>query len=86
MVDLQRRIEAIWNIVLGEMQDGPRNSDGAPLLNSLFSEKFSAPDSGENFIRADLSQLEPAGAGASPFLTGSTYTLKFQQNTGPFCG
>jgi hypothetical protein len=54
MVDLQRRIGDIWNIVLGEMQDGRRNSDGDPSGNSHFSEKFSAPDSDENFIRVDL--------------------------------
>jgi hypothetical protein len=51
MVDLQRSIGCIWNIVRAGMQDGPRNSDTTPPEDSLSGEKFSFPDSGENFIR-----------------------------------
>jgi hypothetical protein len=49
----------IWNIVRANLQEGARNSDDTPPVDSLCSEKFSGPDSGENFIRADLSYLEP---------------------------
>src|SRR5882672_10521128 len=58
MVDLQRSMGCIWNIVRANLQEGPRNSDTDPPLDSLSSEKFSRPDFGENFIRADLIQLE----------------------------
>jgi len=51
----------IWNIDRAGMQAGPKNSDTDPPTDSLSSEKFSYPDFGENFIRADLSYLEPAG-------------------------
>jgi hypothetical protein len=61
MVDLQRSMGCIWNIVRAKLQEGPTNSDTDPQTDSLSSEKFSYPDSGENFIRADLSYLEPAG-------------------------
>jgi hypothetical protein len=59
MVDLQRSMGCIWNIVRANLQEGPRNSDADPPVDSLSSEKFSHRDSGENFIRADLSYLEP---------------------------
>jgi hypothetical protein len=60
MVDLQRSIGCIWNIVRASMQDIHRNSDINASTDFYLSEKFSHPDSAENFIRADLSQLEPA--------------------------
>src|SRR4051794_34444777 len=59
MVDLQRSMACIWNIVRAGMQDGPGNSDGEPSQESLSGEKFSFPDSPENIIRADLIRLEP---------------------------
>jgi hypothetical protein len=61
MVDLQRSMGCIWNIVHGGMQDIRRNSDMNASTDSHSSEKFSAADSDENFIRADLNQLEPQG-------------------------
>src|SRR5215212_6220123 len=60
MVDLQCSMGCIWKIVRAGMQDGPRNSDAAAPEDRLSGETFSLPDSGENFIRADLIQLEPA--------------------------
>jgi hypothetical protein len=51
MVDLQRSMGRIWNIVCAGKQDGPRNSDTASPEDSLSGEKFSFPDSSENFIR-----------------------------------
>jgi len=59
MVDLQRSIGCIWNIVRARLQDTRRNSDMNASTDFYPSEKFSRPDSGENFIRADLIQLEP---------------------------
>jgi hypothetical protein len=59
MVDLQRSMGYIWNIVRVRMQDIRRNSDMNASTDSNSSEKFSLRDSGENFIRADLNQLEP---------------------------
>jgi hypothetical protein len=56
----------IWNIVRANLQEGAKNSDATPPADSLCSEKFSRPDSGENFIRADLSYLEP-GSLLEPF-------------------
>jgi hypothetical protein len=59
MVDLQRSMGCIWNTVRARLQDIRRNSDMNASTDSYLSEKFSRPDSGENFIRADLNQLEP---------------------------
>jgi hypothetical protein len=61
MVDLQRSMGCIWKIVRANLQEGSKNSDAGPSADSLSSEKFSRPDCRENFIRADLIQLEPAG-------------------------
>jgi hypothetical protein len=55
MVDLQRPIRGIWNIVCDRMQGSHKNSDGDAPADSVLSEKFSGPESSENFIRADLS-------------------------------
>jgi hypothetical protein len=41
------------------MQDGQKNSDASALADSDRSQKFSATDSRENFIRSNLLQLEP---------------------------
>jgi hypothetical protein len=59
MVDLQRSMGCIWNTVRARVQDIRRNSDINASTDSYPSEKFSHPDSAENFIRADLIQLEP---------------------------
>jgi hypothetical protein len=59
MVDLQRSMGCIWNIVRARMQDIRRNSDMNASTDSNSSGKFSLPDSSENFIRSDLNQLEP---------------------------
>jgi hypothetical protein len=59
MVDLQRSMGCIWNTVRAGVQDIRRNSDINASTDSHSSEKFSAADSGENFIRSDLSYLEP---------------------------
>jgi hypothetical protein len=59
MVDLQRSIGYIWNSVRARLQDIRRNSDINASTHFHLSEKFSHPDSAENFIRADLSQPEP---------------------------
>ena len=59
MVDLQRSMGCIRKTVRVWIQAGRKNSDtGAPPAPVL-SETFSRRDSGENFIRADLTQLEP---------------------------
>jgi hypothetical protein len=55
MVDLQRPIRIIWNIVRGWTQAGRKNSDADAPTDSVLSEKFSDAESPENFIRADLS-------------------------------
>jgi hypothetical protein len=55
MVDLQRPIRGIWNIVRATKQDGRENSNAAASAKSVLGEKFSDPDSPGNFIRADLS-------------------------------
>jgi hypothetical protein len=60
MADLQRSMDCIWNTVRGRVQDIRRNSDMNASTDSHSSEKFCAADSGENFIRVDLNQLEPA--------------------------
>jgi len=60
MTDLQRSIGCIWNIDYAGTQDVRRNSDTDASADSHSSEKFSVADFGENFIRADLSYLEPA--------------------------
>jgi hypothetical protein len=44
----------IWNIVGAGMQEIRRNSDMTASTGSHSNEKFSAADSDENFIRADL--------------------------------
>jgi hypothetical protein len=64
MVDLQRSMGCIWNIVRVAAQDGPRNSDTAPPSASLSGEKFSTVDSRENFIRLDLRRIG-TGVGVS---------------------
>jgi hypothetical protein len=61
MVDLQRSMGCIWNIVRARLQDIRRNSDINASTDSNPSGKFSRPDSSENFIRPDLNQLEPQG-------------------------
>jgi hypothetical protein len=52
MVDLQRRITNKQNTVHGGMQDDPGNSDTDAPADLNRREKFSAMDSGENFIRS----------------------------------
>src|ERR1700676_651670 len=42
------------------MQDDPGNSDIDPPADSCGSEKFSAADSGENFIRSNLKRIGTA--------------------------
>jgi hypothetical protein len=59
MADLQRSMGCIWNIDHAGMQDIRRNSDSSASADSDLREKFSRPDSPENFIRADLNRLEP---------------------------
>jgi hypothetical protein len=59
MVDLQRSMGCTWNIVRARIQAGWENSDADASPDSIFGRKFSPPDSRENFIRADLTQLEP---------------------------
>src|SRR5215207_445333 len=78
MVDLQRSMGCIWNIVRGNLQEGPRNSDTDPPADSLSSEKFSRPDSNENFIRADLIQLEPEITGLVDVLLEPALLLEFR--------
>jgi hypothetical protein len=55
MVDLQRCMSGIWNIVCARIQAGRKNSDADASPDSVFGRKFSGRDSRENFIRADLS-------------------------------
>jgi hypothetical protein len=55
MVDLQRCISRIWKTVPARFQAGWKNSDAGASQGRVFRRKFSGPDSGENFIRADLS-------------------------------
>jgi hypothetical protein len=50
----------IWNIVRNGMQDGRKNSDADAFAVANSDEKFSAPESGENFIRQDLTQIGPS--------------------------
>jgi hypothetical protein len=59
MVDLQRSMDCIWNIVWARVQDIRRNSDMNASTDSDLSEKFSSPDSAEKIIRADSTELEP---------------------------
>ncbi|HKS19565.1 MAG TPA: hypothetical protein VJS63_10200 [Bradyrhizobium sp.] len=59
MVDLQRSIGCIWNIVRSGTQGGRGNSDADASAESVSSEKFSPPESGENIIRPDLIQIAP---------------------------
>jgi hypothetical protein len=53
MVDLQRPISGIWNIVLAEIQACIQNSDAALSNESVLSEKFSGRNLNENFIRVN---------------------------------
>jgi len=59
MADLQRSMGCIWNIVRAGTQGGRKNSDADASRESDFSEKFSRPESAENFIRSDLAQIGP---------------------------
>jgi hypothetical protein len=56
MADLQRSMGGIWNIVRAGTQDVRQNSDAGAFTESDCREKFSPPESGENFIRPDLTQ------------------------------
>jgi hypothetical protein len=56
MADLQRSMGCIWNIVRAGTQDVRQNSDAGAFTESDCREKFSPPESGENFIRPDLTQ------------------------------
>jgi hypothetical protein len=55
MVDLQRSIGYIWNIIRVRIQAGRENSDAGTSPAMVLRENFSHRDSSENFIRADLS-------------------------------
>jgi hypothetical protein len=60
----------IWNIVRRQLQDGGKNSDAPAPAAAISAQKFSAPESDENFIRQDLVQIgpnqrHPAGTGPS---------------------
>jgi hypothetical protein len=49
----------IWNIFRCGMQGGRKNSDADAFVVANSDEKFSAPESGENFIRQNLVQIGP---------------------------
>ena len=49
----------IWNIVRRRLQDGGKNSDAPAPAATISEQKFSAPESDENFIRQDLVQIGP---------------------------
>jgi hypothetical protein len=49
----------IWNIVRRQLQDGSKNSDAPAPAATISEQKFSALESGENFIRQDLVQIGP---------------------------
>jgi hypothetical protein len=52
-------MESKQKAVCGGMQGAAKNSNADALPGSPQSLKFSYRDSNENFIRPDLSQLEP---------------------------
>src|SRR5438105_12890412 len=60
MVDLQCPIKEQWNTVRGKSQDDPKNSDMTSLRDYDDSQKFSARNSHENFIRSCLTEPKPS--------------------------